>query len=66
MENRYIYNLVTKKSYHSKPLLESVSLSLNSMKQHAAVSGVTRIGVPLLGSGLDKLDFFTDVLPILE
>ena len=64
--NRFIYSLITKKLYYSKPLAVNVGLSLYSMKQHAVMSGVTKIGVPLLGSGLDKLDFSTDVLPIIE
>ena len=62
----YVYNLVTKCKYYNKPSLAAVQYSLCAMRAHALVNNVTNIGVPLLGAGLDKLDFERGVRPLLQ
>ena len=50
--NKYIYNLITKKNYQGKP-----TKSLMTMHMHAVGKGVPGICMPMIGSGLDHLNF---------
>ena len=63
---RFIYSLVTKPVFHSKPTLYAVQWALHSMRAHAELHGVRQISAPRLGSGLDGLDFDLEVRPILS
>ncbi|KAG2393536.1 hypothetical protein C9374_007067 [Naegleria lovaniensis] len=54
-DNRYIYYLVTKPKYFLKPTYDTLLSSLKCMKQHAIEHNVTRISMPLIGCGLDRL-----------
>ena len=53
---RYIYNLVTKQRYCDKPNLSTLSKTLDAMKSHASVNGVSTIAIPKLGCGLDQMN----------
>ena len=62
----FVYNLITKPTFQSKPMLSTFKSTLISMLNHASLNGVTDIAAPLLGCGCDKLSFETDVYPILS
>ena len=62
----FIYNLITKPTFRSKPLLPTLKSALISMREHATTHGVADIAAPLLGCGCDKLQFENDVYPILK
>ena len=61
----FIYNLISKPTYWSKPKLKIFEETLMSMFNHACSNGVTDIAAPRLGSGLDKLDFDHNVYPLI-
>ena len=63
--NRFIYYLVTKPKYFLKPTYQTLEGSLQLMKDHAVKNKVAHIGMPLLGCGLDKLEW-DKVKEILE
>ena len=63
---KFIYNLITKPRFWSKPTSASIYASLRSMKYHATHFQVSNIAVPFLGAGCDKMDFYNDVLPLIE
>lgn len=56
-EGRYIYYLITKEKYHQKPTYESLEKTLNEMKRHCSIHNVTKISMPKIGCGLDKLEW---------
>ena len=66
VEERFIYNLVTKPLHYMKPTKACVYSALHSMRAHAIENSVLNLAIPLLGSGCDKLDFCSDVFPMLE
>ena len=53
--NRYIYNLVTKTRFSEKPNLPTLSLTLEEMKSHARLYGISTIALPKIGCGLDQM-----------
>jgi len=55
--DRFIYYLVTKKLSWGKPTYQTLESSLISMFQHLNENGVTTIGIPKIGCGLDGLDW---------
>eukprot|EP00062_Callorhinchus_milii_P009464 gi/632953299/ref/XP_007892342.1/ PREDICTED: O-acetyl-ADP-ribose deacetylase 1 [Callorhinchus milii] len=55
--NRYIYYLITKEKASYKPTYSSLQGSLIAMKTHSLANGVTRISMPRIGCGLDKLSW---------
>ena len=50
-----VFNLVTKKQYFDKPTLVTMKDSLVRMKELSKTNGVSKIAMPTIGSGLDKL-----------
>uniref|UniRef100_A0A3B5AZ60 O-acyl-ADP-ribose deacylase 1 n=1 Tax=Stegastes partitus TaxID=144197 RepID=A0A3B5AZ60_9TELE len=64
-EGRFIYYLITKKRASQKPTYHSLKESLMDMKSHCVENGVTRISVPRIGCGLDRLEW-AKVSVILE
>ena len=66
VDGKILFNLVSKPTFWSKPKVGCLRDCIISMHAHASVFGIRDIAVPLLGSGHDKLDFETDVYPILE
>lgn len=61
---RYIYYLVTKQRYFHKPTLRDLEQSLGALKCHCDAHGVTKLAMPLIGCGLDRLQW-ADVEPLL-
>ena len=58
IENRYIYNLVTKDRYFQKPRYINLESSLIKMRKHAIENGIKKIDMPKIGCGLDKLNWY--------
>ena len=54
---RYIYNLVSKERFYDKPNLSTLSKTLEAMKIHASMNGVSTIAIPKLGCGLDQMNW---------
>lgn len=54
LEDR-VFNLITKRNYWNKPTYESLEASLVSMKDICISKGITKIAMPLIGCGIDKL-----------
>ncbi|XP_047446694.1 ADP-ribose glycohydrolase OARD1 [Mugil cephalus] len=64
-DKRFVYYLITKKKYNHKPTYDSLTRSLEDMRSHCVENGVTRISMPRIGCGLDRLDW-TRVSEILK
>ncbi|XP_029911650.1 ADP-ribose glycohydrolase OARD1 [Myripristis murdjan] len=64
-KGRFVYYLITKKRASQKPTYESLSYSLEDMKSHCLMNGVTAISMPRIGCGLDRLEW-RKVAEILE
>ncbi|XP_024147863.1 ADP-ribose glycohydrolase OARD1 [Oryzias melastigma] len=64
-KGRFIYYLITKAKYNQKPTYDSLKRSLEDMKSHCVKYGVTRISMPRIGCGLDRLKW-SKVAEILE
>lgn len=56
-DGRYIYYLITKKVYYSKPTYQSLRESLEEMKDHCLNENVSKIALPKIGCGLDCLEW---------
>lgn len=54
-DTRFVYYLITKKKASHKPTYDSLRQSLEDMKSHCIKNGVTRISMPRIGCGLDRL-----------
>lgn len=52
-----VFNLVTKHRYFEKPTYESLEDTLYNMKEIAIEKDITKISMPKIGCGLDKLDW---------
>ena len=63
--NNFIYNLVTKSKFFEKPTLDNLKISLEEMRGHALLNNITKISMPNIGCGLDKLQW-TDVLKLIQ
>ncbi|XP_026188015.1 ADP-ribose glycohydrolase OARD1 isoform X3 [Mastacembelus armatus] len=64
-DGRFVYYLITKEKASQKPTYHSLTLSLEDMKSHCVENGVTRISMPRIGCGLDRLKW-ARVSEILE
>lgn len=51
-----VFNLVTKKKYWHKPTYESLREALEMMKEQLDFLGATKLAMPRIASGLDRLD----------
>ncbi|CAH2221428.1 Hypothetical predicted protein, partial [Pelobates cultripes] len=56
---------ITKDKASGKPTYEDFTLSLQAMKQHAVCNNVTRLSMPRIGCGLDRLEW-KEVSSILQ
>ena len=63
--NNFIYNLVTKPKFFEKPTLDNLRISLENMRGHALLKNITKISMPKIGCGLDKLQW-TDVFKLIQ
>ena len=63
--NNFIYNLVTKSKFFENTTLDNIRNSLENMRGHALLNNVTKISMPKIGCGLDKLQW-TDVLELIQ
>lgn len=54
---RFVYYLITKKKYINKPTIKTLTQSLQDMKRHCMDNKVTRISMPRIGCGLDRLNW---------
>ena len=52
-----VFNLVTKQRYWHKPTYESLREALEMMKEQMDFVGATKLAIPMLGCGLDKLQW---------
>ena len=59
--NRYIYNLGTKERFCVKPKLSTLSKTLEAMKFHASMNGISTIAIPKLGCGPNQKNQQEDV-----
>ena len=63
--NNFIYNLVTKSRFFEKPTLDNLRISLENMRGYALFNNITKISMPKIGCGLDKLQW-TDVFKLIQ
>lgn len=56
-DRRFVYYLITKKKYNNKPTIETLTQSLQDMKRHCMDNKVTRISMPRISCGLDRLNW---------
>lgn len=52
-----VFNLVTKERYYEKPTYQSMKNALWSMSRACEVVGAKKIAMPIIGCGLDKLQW---------
>lgn len=57
VEDYKVFNLITKEKYYKKPTYNTLSQALIDMKKYAVLHGITTIACPLLGCGLDSLEW---------
>ena len=56
MEGR-VLNLITKERYFHKPTYQSLTSALTAMKKICVEESITKIAMPIIGCGLDKLSW---------
>ena len=59
LNQRYIYNLVSKTRFFHKSTYESLQLSLMALRQHLERHTIRALSIPRLGSGFDRLHWPT-------
>lgn len=52
-----VFNLITKRNVYMKPTYNTLENALIGMKALAQINGVTKIAMPLIGCGLDRLEW---------
>lgn len=52
-----VFNLVTKDRYFHKPTLDSLRTALEEMNDYVVEMGVTKLAMPKIGCGLDRLNW---------
>ncbi len=52
-----VFNLITKEKYWHKPTYNSLNLTLNIMRTIAESKNIKHIAMPMIGSGLDRLQW---------
>ncbi|XP_049610510.1 ADP-ribose glycohydrolase OARD1 isoform X1 [Syngnathus scovelli] len=54
---RFVYYLITKKKASQKPTYDNLRQSLEDMRAHCIQHEVTRVSMPRIGCGLDRLNW---------
>ncbi|XP_067096228.1 ADP-ribose glycohydrolase OARD1 isoform X2 [Osmerus mordax] len=54
-DTRFVYYLITKAKASQKPSYKSLNMSLKDMRSQCIQHGVTKISMPRIGCGLDRL-----------
>ena len=57
VEEFKVFNLITKYRYYQKPTLVTMHESLESMKKYALENNIKKIAMPIIGAGLDQLNW---------
>lgn len=52
-----IFNLITKRYSFGKPTNSSIYLALEQLKKQCLILGIKKLGMPLIGCGLDRLNW---------
>lgn len=52
-----VLNLITKERYFYKPTIITMRLALQKMKKVCIENGITKIAMPTIGAGLDRLSW---------
>ena len=52
-----VLNLITKERYFHKPTIITMMIALKKMKEVCIENGITKIAMPTIGAGLDRLDW---------
>ena len=52
-----VFNLITKKKYWGKPTLGTLTNAVEKMKEYAVKHGIKKIAMPIIGCGLDGLQW---------
>lgn len=52
-----VLNLVTKEKYFHKPTYKSMKQALNMMKRVCEANNITKVAMPVIGCGLDRLQW---------
>lgn len=60
-----VLNLVTKERYWHKPTIITMHLALKKMRQACEEESITKVAMPLIGAGLDRL-CWDDVSGLLQ
>lgn len=54
-----VFNLITKRNYWLKPTYQTLTNALVKMKNICLNSGISKIAMPVIGCGLDRLEWDT-------
>ena len=52
-----VFNLITKRNYWLKPTYQTLTEAITEMKNQAVFCNITKIAMPIIGCGLDKLEW---------
>lgn len=63
--DRFVYYLITKEKAFHKPTLNSLKLSLQATREHCRTHGVKCLAMPMIGCGLDRLQW-KDVSKVIK
>lgn len=57
IDKHMVYNLVTKAKCYDKPTIATLQGALDSLKRYVIANNITKIVMPKIGCGLDKLSW---------
>lgn len=66
IENKMVFNLITKRKYFEKPTYDTLRQALIGMKNYAVSKNINTIAMPRIGCGLDKLVWENKVEKIIK
>lgn len=61
-----VFNLITKPFYYNKPTLANLHNALLDMQRQCEEWDITKLAIPKLGCGLDRLSWDDDVKDLIE